>query len=256
MEEFNLEFVNEKKKVALLFGILLGDGCLSCYYPKDRKERRVIAITGNMYDDREFFEKVLVPLLKSLTRNSVRIKKNINAGTIEIHISDRELFIRIKELGFPVGKKGINILVPKYFYEDDLLKYVSQGFFATDGSLVLTKNGNKFYPRIEGNGISESLIRQITDYLNCIGMKGYFYEAKRKGRDLRWGQRQQPYRFQFNGKQNLIIFRNLIGFVNPKHEARYHKFLRYSDEYDNKIRGLSSKKQRVAGEAINLLFYS
>jgi len=252
---FNIYLLNKEEKFALLFGIMLGDGCLSCYHPKDRKEKKVIVITGNIHDDRDFFEFVVVPLLKSLTQNSVKIKNKAYCGTIEIHISDKELFNKINLFSFPIGKKGTSLFIPKIFYEKNLVKYVVQGFFATDGSLVLTKNGNKFYSRVEGNGISKELIKQIVEYLVKVSMHGYFYEAKRKKIDLRWGPRQQPYRFQFNGKENLILFKNLVGFANPKHKRRHRKFLRYSEAYDNKIKGLPSKKQKAAGEEINIVFY-
>jgi len=231
----------------LLFGILLGDGCLCCYYPKDRKQRKVIAITGNFYDDRNFFEIIIVPLLGSLTNNSIKIKDKQYTGTIEIHIFDIILFNKIESLNFPVGKKGTNLFIPKVFYKKNLIKYIVQGFMATDGSLVLTKNPNKFYPRIEAVGISPNLIKQITNYLNSIGMKGQFYMAKRNKIDMgnKWGLRQQAYRFQFNGMRNLLLFNELISFVNPKHKKKFDKFIEYSREYDDLMFGIPTKQQKI-----------
>jgi hypothetical protein len=216
----------------------------------------VIVITGSIYDDHEFFEFVLVPLLKLLTKNSIKIKKKEYCGTIEIHISDKKLFSKIKSFDFPIGKKGPSIFISEYFYRNNLVKYVIQGFFSTDGSLVITKNPNKFYPRIEGNGISKELIKQIANYLISIGMKGYFYEAKRKKKDLRWDNIHQTYRFQFNGKDNLVLFNDLIGFVNPKHKKRSDIFLEYSKKYDDSIKGIPSSKQRIIGKEVNKIFYS
>lgn len=257
MSNFDINLLNNEEKFALLFGIMLGDGCLCSFKRNDRVGvRKLIVITGHKLDDREFFKTLLVPLLKSFTTNSIKIKKRKHQKVIDIHLCDGELFNKIKSFGFPVGKKGNSIFIPKIFYEKNLLKYIAQGFFATDGSLVLTKNGNKFYPRIEGTGISNNLIRQLVNYFNDLGLSGYFYEAKRKKIDLRWKLIQQSYRFQFNGKQNLILFRDLVGFVNPKHEVRYCKFLKYSKAYDDRIRGISSKKQRKLGNKINKIFYN
>jgi hypothetical protein len=56
MVVYNLNDFDEKEKYALLFGILLGDGCLSHYHSKDGKEGFAIAITGNIHDDQDFFE--------------------------------------------------------------------------------------------------------------------------------------------------------------------------------------------------------
>ncbi len=233
---------------------MLGDGCLSCYSPKDRKQRKVIVITGSIYDDRGFFEQVLVPLLESLTQNSVKIKDKKYCGALEIHISDKNLFNKIESFSFPVGKKGASLSIPKIFYKKDLLKYILKGFLATDGSLVITKNPNKYYPRLEGNGISQKLIRQIVNYSVSIGMEGYFYKSRRKNEDPSWNA-QQSYRFQFNGIKNLLIFNEKIGFANPKHHKKFTKFLRYSEDYNNKIKNLPSHKQKVAGEGVNQIFY-
>jgi len=255
MPNFDINLLNNEEKFALLFGIMLWDGCLSHYFSKQGREYFAVCVTGHLKDDFEFFKSVLIPLMSFFRQKPVNYKLRLKDNTIRINICGRRLFNKINSYGFPIGKKGTSIFIPKFFYERKLLKYVVQGFFATDGSLVLTKNGNKFYPRIEGTGISNNLIRQLVNYLNNLGLVGYFYEAKRKKINLRWNSRQQPYRFQFNGKQNLIMFKNLVGFVNPKHEIRYNKFLKYSDAYDNEIKGISSKKQRALGEEINKIFY-
>ena len=97
--------------------------------------------------------------------------------------------------------------IPKIFYDKKLLKYIIQGFFATDESLVLTKNPNKFYPRLKAHGIAPQLIMQIKIYLIKIGLKGYFYECKRKKQNSFGKSHQIPYRFQFNGNNNLCLFK-------------------------------------------------
>lgn len=225
------------KDWALLYGILLGDGCLSHYFSKQQREFFVISITGNYYNDRPFFENVLVPLLSSFRGKQVKIKERPKGGRIDINFSDEILFHKIKSLEFPVGKKGPNIIIPKIFYKGNLLKYIMQGFFATDGSLVLTKNPNKFYPRLEAQAIHKTLILQIYNYLASLGIKGHFYRCKFKP-DPRWKVVQKRYKFQFNGKRNLLLFNNLVGFVNPKHKQRFLNFLAYSRKYD---------KERVNG---------
>ena len=116
MTSFNLNSLNDKDKFALFYGIMLGDGCLSQYKPKDRNERFAIVITGGLKDDREFFEHILVPLLKSFGRRSVTIKERKSCGAIEINFPDKNLFERVKSHGFPIGKKGPKLIIPKYFY--------------------------------------------------------------------------------------------------------------------------------------------
>lgn len=120
------------------------------------------------------------PLLKGLINKVPSIKTRKNCKAIDILIYNKNLFDKIRSLGFSVGKKGPKLTIPDYFIDKNLMKLIIAGFMATDGSLVLTKNPNKYYPRIEGNGISEKLIKQIKDYLVNIGMKSSFYLAKRK----------------------------------------------------------------------------
>lgn len=248
--------MNEEERFALLFGILLGDGCLCSYNVRDRKRKReVIVITGHGDDDKEFFESVLIPLLDTFTTNSIRIRERKIQRVRDLYLHDRDLFNKIHDFGFPIGKKGSNLFIPEIFYKKNLVKFIVQGFLATDGSLVITKNPNKFYPRVEGNGIASKLIRQIADYLNNLGMNGSFYEAKRRDGYKVWKTRQQQYRFQFNGVRNLLLFQKLVGFVNPKQFWSCKKFLRYSKIYDDKIRGVSSKFQKAIGEEVNQIFY-
>ena len=76
-------------------------------------------------------------------------------------------------------------------------------------------------------------------------MNGGFYLNKSKP-DPRWRTSQDKYRFQFNGKENLIKFRKDIGFVNPKYEEKFNNFINYSDEYDLRIKGQPSTKLKMS----------
>lgn len=226
---------------------MLGDGCLSYCETKRKsgkiRELFIICITGSLRDDRTFFENILVPLFKSFGRKSVTIKERKYCGAIEINFLDKNLFDRIKSYGFPVGKKGPSIFIPKYFYNNNLVKYVVAGFMATDGSLVLTKNPNKYYPRVEANSISKTLIEQIHEFLVSMGMNGAFYLAKRKNVNSLYNVQQQ-YRFQFNGLKNLLLFQETIGFANPKYEEKFLNFMKYETEYKRKIKGIPSQEQK------------
>lgn len=244
MTSFNLNSLKDQEKFALFYGIMLGDGCLSQYKTKDANEKFAIVITGSLMDDHKFFENILVPLLNSFGRKSVTIKERMDYGAIEINFSDKILFDKIRYYGFPTGKKGPNVNIPKYFYDNNLIKFIVAGFMATDGSLVLTKNPNKYYPRIEANGISQTLIQQIYAFLVSIGMNGGFYLAKRKHINSPYNVQQQ-YRFQFNGKKNLLTFDDQVGFVNFKHETKFSNFLIYDEKYERKIKGVASQKQKL-----------
>jgi hypothetical protein len=133
-----------------------------------------------------------------------------------------------------------------------LVRYVVQGFFATDGSLVLTKNPNKYYPRVEAHVIHKELIHQIYSYLLGLGLHGHKYKCKRVVRDPRWKVIQDQYRFQFNGKKNLILFNDLIGFVNPKQKKKFIDFLEYDNEYVNVMKNVATRRQKELRDSINI----
>ena len=237
------------KDVALLYGILLGDGCLSLVNGK----KKYIAITGSSQDDLPFFKEIIAPILKKLRGKETNIKFRKDCNAIEFNFADYQLFDFIHSLGFPVGKKGTDIEISKIFYDKDLVKYVVQGFMATDGSLVLTKNPNKYYPRIESMAICKNVLRQIYDYFHSIGMNGAFYLAKSKPY-YKFKNVQTRYRFQFNGKQNILIFNNKIGFVNPKMQEKFDGFAKYDQEYDLEICRVPTQKVKFVNGGINKRF--
>lgn len=212
---------------ALLYGIMLGDGCLSLV----NKKIKTITITGSSKNDLPFFESIISPILLKFRQKETKIKLRRNYNAIEFNFTDFRLFDFIHSFGFPIGKKGNRLFIPNIFYEKGLVEYVISGFFATDGSIVLTKNPNKFYPRLEAHVIAHNLVKEIYNYMIRVGFKGHFYKCKRKIRDLRWKNVKDQYRFQFNGKENLLLFEEKIGFINPTYQKKFKTFLEYEAQY-------------------------
>ena len=198
---------------------MLGDGCLSLVYGR----KKYVSITGSSKDDFPFFNEVISPILKEFRGKDTNIKFRKSAKAIDFNFVDHSLFDLLVRHQFPIGKKGNSLLIPQALCREDLIRLVIQGFFATDGSLVITKNVNQSYPRLELHTISESVLRQVYDYLLTLGMHGGFYIQKSKPF---FKNTQQMYRFQFNGVDNLLVFQEKIGFVNSKY---YQKFLHFLD---------------------------
>lgn len=194
-----------EENLAALIGIIIGDGCL-CRY----KNHYIISITCSIYDDQPFFDNFLIPILQKLRGKKIKYFKREKYGKIEINFSDKALFFYLKSLGIPVGKKN-DISIPTNFLNSELKKYVVSGFFATDGSLVITNNNGISYPRVEFRNKSIKLLNQIRSILDDFGMKGGLYPKFR--------------RLQYNGKNQLNMFLDDIGFINPKHKEKYNKWL-------------------------------
>lgn len=219
------------KDFAILYGIMLGDGCLSLVNKKDRiAKAKFVSITGSSDDDLPFFENIISPILTKFRGRNTTIKFRKSCKAIDFNFTDSKLFDVIHSFGFPIGKKENKLSIPKVFYDKKLVEFVIAGFFATDGSLVLTKNPNKYYPRIESRVISCNLLKQIYDYLISIGLNGAFYESKSKPY-FKWKNPQKAYRVQFNGLKNLVLFEKKIGFINPKYQEKFEEFLKYDKEY-------------------------
>jgi hypothetical protein len=200
-------------KFSLFYGILLGDGCLS-----RSKRSYLISVVGHINDDLRFFFDVVRPTLNDLINKNPRIKKRPKQGVLQILISHKELFNILKKNEFPVGKKGTTLNIPLHLD----MRRIIQGYFATDGCLVLTKNPSKLYPRIEFSSISNIILEQTLEYLTKLGMNGNIYISHKYSNP----KHNTLYRLQFNGRDNLEIFRKNVGFVNPKHTEKYHYFIK------------------------------
>ncbi len=196
------------RDMALFYGILLGDGCIS----RSCNQWRVV-VTCSFYDDKDFFDKVVIPTARRLRGKNVRYIERKKYGKIEMNFADKEFFNHLSDLGFPIGKK-LDIIIPNVFFDNMLEKHVIAGIFATDGSLALVNNNGYLYPRIEIHMNSFRLLNQIRKYLIENGLKGNIYKGN-----------NNSYRLEFPGKRNLLEFSEKIGFVNPKQLQRFENFI-------------------------------
>lgn len=196
------------KETALIYGILLGDGCLS-----KGKKGFFISITGHFEDDVPFFDKIQ-PLLSKMRGKRTKYYLRKTQGKIEFNFSDKNLFNQFHNLGFPIGKKGDSILIPDVLC-NCFMKEVLQGYFAADGSVILTNNNGIIYPRLEIKSISKKLLDSVKSYLDNLGLRANIYTNSEvpNGSTI--------HRLQMNGRNNLFEFKNKIGFYNPKHEVKF-----------------------------------
>ena len=204
--------MDEMKDLAMIYGILLGNGCLS-----KGKKSYTISITCNIHSDLPLMEYILLKI-EMLRKKKVIIHKRPNYGKVEINFSDKNLFHKFKNLGFPVGKKGVNLKIPEFF--SNYLKYVIAGYFATDGCLIITNNNGTIYPRIEFSSISKLILEQTKSYLESNDILGNVYISHKNN----FRSDKPLFRLQINGKSNLLKFWRKIGFVNPKHHEKFNHF--------------------------------
>ncbi len=205
--------MNEKE--ALLLGIILGDGCIGKY----GKYQYKIQVTGHSIDDKEFLLKLVKPILIELFKKDVGVNHRKKCKAIDLYIYSKEVFgIMTKEWGIPAKRKNGVFIDGKFLKDANLMKKIIAGFFATDGSLVITNNNGTFYPRVEFQNTSVKILRQIRRFLATSDLKGGLYKGYRKGYD------GTIYRLQYNGKKNLLKFGKEIGFINPKHDLKFDEY--------------------------------
>jgi len=198
--------------VALLYGLLLGDGCLSKV-----GKHSFVSIVGNFYSDEPSMIKI-AGLIEKIRNKPTAYYKREKHGKLEICISDKELFNFIKNLGFPVGKKGTHLIIPITLKND--IKNVIKGYFATDGCFLIINNNGIKYPRLEFSSISKPLLEQLKGELEILGIHGNVYLSK-----IYKNNWNALYRLQINGRKNLFKFKEIVGFFNPKHEIRFNRFI-------------------------------
>ncbi len=139
-------------------------------------------------------------------------------GSFQISFSDKLLFYDFVRHGFPIGRKGTELGFHDTL-DEKTVKEIVFGYFATDGCLVIANNNGTKYPRIEFSSISKRLLSQVQLFLLKQGMRGGIYVSH-----LYANGNNPLYRLQYNGQKNLEIFRNEVGFMNPKHENKYQKY--------------------------------
>ena len=114
----------KSNKLALIYGILLGDGCLS----KVGSKHYFISVAGSIIEDLPFFQEVVVPLLKEFVSNNIKIQKRIKQKELHICFTNRKLFEFLVKIGFPIGKKGTKVKIPDHFSKK-CLKNIVKGYF-------------------------------------------------------------------------------------------------------------------------------
>src|SRR3989338_10231058 len=157
--------------LAEFLGVLMGDGFIGSY------PSRVIEITGNKVNDKEYYQNYLIPLIKRIFDTKVYFRERPNC--LRLSIYSKEIFTAIKvTFDFPVGKKG-NIVIPRNMLESDECKLrLIRGLFDTDGSISLQR---RKYPVIAITTTSKALAMQIQEILNQFDFGAYICKSTQKG---------------------------------------------------------------------------
>ena len=192
---------------ATLCGIMIGDGCLCLYCPKNSGPKYTIDITLNLSNDLPFANQIVLPLLNKIADRKVRAKHRPKEGKLEIVLYSKKLFYRFhNDWEFPIGKKGEIRIPDKFLHKKGLLRKVLAGIFATDGTLIFSKQHKTeaYYPRFEFSSSSSVLLNQIYTFFKQTNYK-----------TSKWKNR-----VAVNGFWSAKKFIKEISLINPKHQQR------------------------------------
>ena len=192
----------DSEDLAEFIGIILGDG----YFVNDR-----LKISLNSISDLEYLDYVknLITYLFNVD-SVVKFRKNENC--VDLFIFKRKILRFLESNGLIMSPKWKRAKIPA-----DFLRYgicVLRGYFDTDGCVVITNNNGIIYPRLEMKVCPSPMQKQFIDILKKENFHFGVYQIGR-------GQ----VRIQLNGKKQLELWNEKIGFKNMKHVAKVNKFL-------------------------------
>lgn len=220
-----------------VIGILMGDGCLSKYFSKyDSRFRHEITITGHIYDDNEYYENYVIPLISKIFEVRPTPRRRPTENVIRIHISNKPIFRFLHSIGLPIGKK-INELK----FTNRMLKLskehkfrIIRGLFDTDGNLSARKDENYKYPYFKITTKSDILREQLKNILRKNGFPTAYIHSN----DV-----------MVRGKNNSIKWMKEIGSSHPIHNKRFNIWIT-SGRLEPKYMGSSSNGRTLPSQII------
>lgn len=201
--------MKKDKKLYELYGILMGDGCISKYISSS-KVHYEFRIDGNATTDFDYYHDYVVSLIEGVTgrRPKPRLRKDCHGIYITFHYKEFAFFLR-EHFNFPFGKKG-SITIENSVYNDfNKLKHFLRGLFDTDGSLYFTKNNSekRYYPIIEISTYSPPLLKQLKEALTRAGFSVKISHYKKS--------------VKLHGKENLLKWMSVIGTSNQDKASKF-----------------------------------
>lgn len=199
------------KELAYIIGILAGDGSICV---RKSKGDYCIKCVGDPSKEVEFYNNVLKPLFKKIFNINITVKKHDSGTTYGFRIYSKALVAYLNQLfELPIGKKYDKLKIPEVIKKNRLVPYFIQGLADTDFCVTYNKNS----PRIVGCSKSPSFIKEVSKELKNMGFRFYeVYDYKIK--DIRFKKGYSLIsKVELNGKKNIKLWMNKIGFLNPKH---------------------------------------
>jgi len=204
-------------ELAELVGVIFGDGYLSEKHSYSYR----LSIFGHSVDDYGYHTVYLRNLIKHLFGLEPKITIRKDMQCMSTKIFSKRITIFLKNIGLETGKKE-DLNIPQWIIDNDsnMISFL-RGFVDSDGSIALKKRYRKipYYPVIGLVSKSKILINDMAIWLKQNGFS--FWSGYDQQLDKRSGNIQGVHRIYLNGHKQLVKWKNLIGFSNPKHLKKY-----------------------------------
>ena len=198
-----------------LFGICLGDGCLSTYPTKNSGRRYDVIFTGNSKDDFNYYMDFLVPTLKSKFDIAITPRIRSDSNTIYVVINNRKVFEFFKALGMPVGKKKNKISLAGVLRYDKRVKAaILRGLLDTDGCIFARKDEGYRFLHIKITSATLSFLLQLKKFLKEFELPSYVHWQGVHGGDI-----------IVRGNRNIKEWMNVIGSSHSMVKKRYNEWV-------------------------------
>lgn len=219
--------------LAELFGIHIGDGCIS-----ENQRYSEYYLGGNLTEEKEYHDNWVGPLFNKKVMNplfnkNVNYKEHPKVGIYGFHIFNKKLINFFKEFGIVTGSK-INMGIPRKILTDKkLLKRFLRGLFDTDGTIYFeksytSKHFKHNHPIIKLGTVSNMLANDVYNSLKKLGLNPRMKNPHKGKKD-----KNIVYNVLLYRKEDINFFINEIGFKNPKHYTKWmiYKKLSYCSPY-------------------------
>lgn len=215
-----------KRKLAELIGIILGDGHL-------HKKANSITIVGSL-DDFHYYESYVIPLIKSIFNVNPKLRKRNDRNAFYIDFNSKETMeYLIEEIGLKRGNKKRARLPNLIKNNKSLYSHFLRGFFDTDGTVKFSKQKKKinYYPRVEFCQKNKILGNEIANLIKNLGFNLNICIDKRYNTGV----------YQISGNKNLKRWKKVVGFSNQVHLTKYLVW-----ERDGQVKPRTTLKERIA----------
>ncbi len=196
-----IKLPEESEKLAELYGILLGDGCVTKIksYKVGTYEIRIV---GDSRHDKEYLINYVKGMIETLFDVKVKLVGYKGKNALGLVAHGKKLVEFFESKGFKPGNKITNQLRIPYWIrsKSNFLKVCIRGLYDTDGGIYKLNNQNVY--QICFTNYNSRLLNDVRDSLLFLGMN----PSKIYNKNIR-----------ITKKSELRKFLKLVGFSNPRH---------------------------------------